>query len=49
ELAVLVVAGFAATITRYVALKTWVFATARHQRPIPPELPRARAEAASNA
>jgi putative flippase GtrA len=49
ELAVLVVAGFAATITRYVALKTWVFATARHHRPIPPELPRARAEAASNA
>jgi putative flippase GtrA len=49
ELAVLVVAGFAATITRYVALKTWVFATARHQRPVPPELPRARAEAASNA
>jgi putative flippase GtrA len=29
ELAVLVVAGFAATVTRYVALRTWVFARAR--------------------
>ena len=29
ELAVLVVAGAAATITRYVALRTWVFARAR--------------------
>ena len=26
ELAVLVLAGFAATVTRYVAMKTWVFA-----------------------
>jgi putative flippase GtrA len=29
ELAVLVVAGFAATVTRYVALRTWVFARGR--------------------
>jgi putative flippase GtrA len=29
ELAVLVVAGFAATVTRYVALRTWVFTRAR--------------------
>jgi putative flippase GtrA len=57
ELAVLVVAGFAATITRYVALKTWVFATARRHPALPaelPELPRptplpSRAEAHSNA
>ena len=39
ELAVLVVAGFAATVTRYVAMKTWVFArvhrraTAHAERP----------------
>jgi hypothetical protein len=26
ELAVLVIAGFAATVTRYLAMKTWVFA-----------------------
>jgi putative flippase GtrA len=32
ELAVLVVAGFAATVTRYVGLKTWVFAGARRAR-----------------
>jgi glycosyltransferase involved in cell wall biosynthesis len=32
ELAVLVVAGAAATITRYVALRTWVFARARAAR-----------------
>jgi putative flippase GtrA len=31
ELAVLVVASLAATVTRYIALRTWVFATARHQ------------------
>ncbi|HEV7754206.1 MAG TPA: bifunctional glycosyltransferase family 2/GtrA family protein [Baekduia sp.] len=54
ELAVLVVAGFAATITRYVALKTWVFATARRHPALPAELPRptplpSRAEAHSNA
>jgi glycosyltransferase involved in cell wall biosynthesis len=30
ELAVLVVAGTAATVTRYVALRSWVFARARH-------------------
>jgi hypothetical protein len=29
ELAVLVVAGTAATVTRYVALRSWVFARAR--------------------
>ena len=28
----LVVAGAAATVTRYVALRTWVFAQARKQR-----------------
>ena len=32
ELAVLVVAGAAATVTRYVALRTWVFAQARKKR-----------------
>ena len=32
ELGVLVVAGTAATITRYVALRTWVFARARAAR-----------------
>ena len=32
ELAVLIVAGAAATITRYVALRTWVFARARSAR-----------------
>jgi glycosyltransferase involved in cell wall biosynthesis len=32
ELAVLVVAGAAATITRYIALRTWVFARARTAR-----------------
>ena len=32
ELAVLVVAGAAATITRYIALRTWVFAQARAAR-----------------
>jgi putative flippase GtrA len=32
ELAVLVAAGLAATVTRYVALKTWVFAGARRAR-----------------
>jgi hypothetical protein len=32
ELGVLVVAGAAATITRYVALRTWVFARARAAR-----------------
>ena len=32
ELAVLVVAGAAATITRYVALRTWVFARGRAAR-----------------
>jgi putative flippase GtrA len=32
ELAVLVVAGLAATITRYVALRTWVFAHERQNR-----------------
>jgi putative flippase GtrA len=32
ELAVLVVAGLAATITRYVALRTWVFAHERQHR-----------------
>ncbi|HEY4098279.1 MAG TPA: glycosyltransferase [Baekduia sp.] len=35
ELAVLVLASLAATVTRYVALKTWVFAAAR-RRPAPP-------------
>ncbi|MGZ6644795.1 MAG: GtrA family protein, partial [Solirubrobacteraceae bacterium] len=32
ELAVLIVSGAAATITRYVALRTWVFAQARKKR-----------------
>jgi putative flippase GtrA len=32
EVAVLVAAGFAATVTRYVALRTWVFAAARRER-----------------
>jgi putative flippase GtrA len=32
ELAVLVAAGAAATVTRYVALRTWVFAAAAHRR-----------------
>jgi glycosyltransferase involved in cell wall biosynthesis len=37
ELAVLVVAGAAATITRYVALRTWVFARARAAHTAPAE------------
>ena len=32
ELAVLVVAGFAATVTRYVAFRTWVFTRRRRRR-----------------
>jgi putative flippase GtrA len=32
EVAVLVAAGLVATVTRYVALKTWVFAAARRER-----------------
>ena len=32
ELAVLVVAGLAATVTRYIAMRTWVFAHARQRR-----------------
>jgi putative flippase GtrA len=36
ELAVLVVAGFAATVTRYVALRTWVFTRRRRGTPPPP-------------
>jgi len=32
ELAVLVAAGFAATVTRYVALRTWVFTRRRRRR-----------------
>jgi putative flippase GtrA len=32
ELTVLIVASLAATVTRYVALRTWVFARAHHQR-----------------
>jgi putative flippase GtrA len=35
EVAVLVTAGFAATVTRYVALRSWVFARAR-RAPAPP-------------
>jgi putative flippase GtrA len=35
ELAVLIAAGLVATVTRYVALKTWVFAR-RRRRPSPP-------------
>ena len=35
ELGVLVVAGFAATVTRYVALRIWVF-TRRRRRGAPP-------------
>ncbi len=34
ELAVLVAAGAAATITRYVALRTWVFARGRRPQPV---------------
>ena len=37
ELAVLVVAGAAATITRYVALRSWVFARARATSTAPAE------------
>ncbi|MEA2472263.1 MAG: hypothetical protein QOE06_178 [Thermoleophilaceae bacterium] len=39
ELAVLIAAGAAATVTRYVALRTWVFARPRRPRP---SLPRER-------
>jgi hypothetical protein len=39
ELAVLVVAGAAATITRYVALRTWVFARTRSRLPVAAERP----------
>jgi putative flippase GtrA len=42
ELAVLVAAGLAATVTRYIAMRTWVFAHARRRR-------RRRAEAARQA
>jgi glycosyltransferase involved in cell wall biosynthesis len=38
EVTVLVVAGFVATVTRYVALKTWVFARARRPATAAPEL-----------
>ena len=31
ELTVLVIAGFAATVTRYLAMKTWVFALVRRR------------------
>jgi putative flippase GtrA len=37
ELAVLVAAGAAATITRYIALRTWVFARARAAPTAPAE------------
>jgi putative flippase GtrA len=36
ELAVLIVASTAATVTRYVALRSWVFARARHEAAAPP-------------
>jgi glycosyltransferase involved in cell wall biosynthesis len=36
ELAVLVVASTAATVTRYVALRTWVFARRQHRTPTTP-------------
>jgi putative flippase GtrA len=39
ELAVLVAAGAAATVTRYVALRSWVFVTARRPRRTPAEQP----------
>ena len=42
ELAVLVVAGAAATITRYLALRTWVFARARAARERQPKRPAER-------
>ena len=35
ELTVLVAASLVATITRYVALRTWVFARRRHAQPLP--------------
>jgi putative flippase GtrA len=35
ELAVLLIAGLAATVTRYVALRTWVFARRRRHHPSP--------------
>jgi putative flippase GtrA len=40
ELAVLVAASLVATVTRYVALKTWVFASARRARAALVEPPR---------
>jgi glycosyltransferase involved in cell wall biosynthesis len=39
ELAVLVLAGAAATITRYVALRTWVFARTRSRLPVAADRP----------
>jgi putative flippase GtrA len=39
ELAVLVVASAAATVTRYVALRSWVFVTGRRHEPAPGESP----------
>jgi putative flippase GtrA len=46
ELAVLVGAGLVATVTRYVALKTWVFAGARRERRIAAATEDAPAQAA---
>jgi putative flippase GtrA len=37
ELAVLVVAGICATVTRYIGLRTWVFAKARQRRQQSPQ------------
>jgi glycosyltransferase involved in cell wall biosynthesis len=39
ELVVLVIAGFAATVTRYVAMRTWVFALGRRPQPYGLEQP----------
>ena len=41
ELAVLVIAGFAATVTRYLAMKTWVFALVRRRARGAPSAPAA--------
>jgi glycosyltransferase involved in cell wall biosynthesis len=46
EVGVLVIASAAATVTRYVALRSWVFARRRRALPTNPELPGAYAESA---
>jgi putative flippase GtrA len=48
EVAVLVVAGAAATVTRYVALRSWVFARKRNPLPTPPVTDRPAIERAGS-